>query len=179
MRIQGLKLPSVRFRLIFLLALLLCLNSVLAVESSPTDQQEQNLCTLRFDCKGIQYVGVQNLSEDNSPWIRKQVQKNTVLLPQGKYNIRYVLFECGLEVVFKNKNVQLIPDTETVIPLTQPSKENNGSSLEIKKQGVFLVISYTPRGQKDDEWYYYRSSPPVLGCYKGDKLIHSGTFEYG
>lgn len=165
----------VGYRLTFLLPLLLCVGFAWASEPTSSDQQTQNLCALRFDCEGVQFVNIRNLSQDNQSWTDKELQAGALLLPQGKYDIRYVIFECGLGVSFKNKIVHLTPDKETVISFSKPMND----SLTVKKQGVFFQITYNPRAYRNDEFYYYKSNPPVLRCYKGDRLIYSSTFEYG
>ena len=162
-------------RLTFLLALLLCVGFAWANESPSSDQQAQKLCTLRFDCEGIQSVGIHDLSQDRHSRLSKEPQAGVLLLPQGKYDLRYVIFECGLEVIFKHKIVHLTPDKETVILFNKPMKD----SLTVKKQGVFFLIEYNPKAYWDDEVYYYKSNPPVVQCYKEDRLIYSNTFEYG
>ena len=90
-------------RLTFLLSLLLCVGFAWAGEPTSSDQQTQNLCALRFDCEGVQFVSIRNLSQDNQSWTDKELQAGALLLPQGEYEIRYVIFECGLEVDFKYK----------------------------------------------------------------------------
>lgn len=162
-------------RLTFLLPLLLCVGFAWASEPTSSDQQTQNLCTLRFDCEGVKFVVFRNMSQDNQSWTDKKLQAGVLLLPQGEYEIRHVSFECGLGVRFKHKIVHLTPDKETVISFSKPMKD----SLTIKKQGVFFLIEYTPKAYWNDEFYYYKSNPPVLRCYKGDRLIYSSTFEYG
>lgn len=162
-------------RLIFLLPLLLCVGFAWASEPTSSDQQTQNRCTLRFDCEGIQSINIYNPSQNNQSRTDKELQAGALLLPQGEYEIRHVIFECGLEVYFKHKVVHLTPDKETVISFSKPMKD----SLTVKKRGVFFQIEYNPKAYRNDEFYYYKSNPPVLRCFKGDRLIYSSTFEYG
>jgi predicted transcriptional regulator len=146
-----------------------------ASDPTPPDQQAQNLCTLRFDCDGIQSVSIRDLSQDKQARINKELQEGILRLPQGEYSISHILFQCGLEVSFKHKIVYLMPDNETVISFNKPME----NSLIVKKQGVFFLIEYNPKAYWDEEFYFNKSNPPVFRCYKGDRLIYSGTFEYG
>ena len=156
-----------QLRLIFAAAFLSLVNAW----GEPPDNQ----CTLRFDSEGVKSVSFRNVQSDSNQYEEKQCTNSQILLPPGTYEIDDVKFEGGLRIGYKNKQVTLTPENETVITFNKPSDEY----FEIKKRGTFLIIEYNPKAFYDEEFYSNRSHPPTVQCRKGDRLVYSKTFEYG
>lgn len=159
-----------------LFCLIPCLGPVSrALSATPTDAPDpNNPCTLVFDCNDVSSAEI--MIPDN--WRTRQVYRcrdGKIILPAGTFEITTISFHSGVSISYKNKIIEMSPEKETVITFTLPTESN----LTIRKQGIYIIPQYTPKGFPDEEFYCNYKSPPVFSFYKGKRLLHSHTTEYG
>jgi hypothetical protein len=102
-------------------------------------------------------------------------ENGEIALPSGKYQIEDIYFKSGLRISYKNKIIEMIPNQETLVTFKLPGNSN----LEVYRQGVYTIASYTPKGYSDEEFYYNPESPPVFNLYHNGRLFNSIISDYG
>jgi hypothetical protein len=158
-------------RLSFITMSVLIVIVALGVSTGLSQEQQTAQGQLKIEGSSIEklvLVGGQSKTFNNPDEI--------ITLPAGKYRLEAIYLKGGYQCNYINKSIIIPEDKQTVLKIGAPLKQ----TIIVKRQGRELRLNYQLAGIGGEVYSDpNRTIKPSFTVYKGDKIITSGSFQYG